>query len=311
MNNFNLACSILDIQIEDNDDIKEEVLKKHYRTKALLYHPDKNSSPEANSKFHEINESYEYLMKYQGYMEPDEYECSENTYEQTEPKRGTYRWILYSFLKNLLKAETNQNLFYTIIKRVITNCETNGLEILQKLDKGVLIKIYDILKKHKELFHFTEIFIDKIETIIAEKVKNDECIILNPTLDDLIDNNLYKLTVNGFTYIVPLWHHELIYDNSGNDIYIKIHTILPDNIEIDSLNNIHIKIEYKIPDLWVKDKIEVIAGKNKYIIIPSLLKLKTEQTLIFTGQGISKINTENVFDVSKKSDVLIHMKMSL
>ena len=90
----------------------------------------------------------------------------------------------------------------------------------------------------------------------SNKIKNDECIILNPTIDDLLANNLYKLRVNDFTYIVPLWHHELVYDNSGNDIYVKCFPMLPDNVCIDDQNNIHIDCKYDIKEILNKEYVE-------------------------------------------------------
>jgi hypothetical protein len=30
-------------------------------------------------------------------------------------------------------------------------------------------------------------------------------------------------------YCIPLWHHELVYDNSGSDIYVKCNPILDEN----------------------------------------------------------------------------------
>jgi hypothetical protein len=105
-----------------------------------------------------------------------------------------------------------------------------------------------------------------MKDIINEKIKNDECIILNPTLEDLFESNLYKLKVNGFTYVVPLWHNELIYDSSGNDVYVKCNPILPDNIEIDDKNNIYVKKEYDLQDIWKEEFLAITLGKERFYI---------------------------------------------
>ena len=301
--NFKKACENLDIEDfhPPSTKINMDELKRQYRAKALLYHPDKNKSSDAVSKFQEIRESYDYLLKYQDRIEVDE--------ENASFEQGTYRWLAFSFLKNILQTETHQTLFYTIIKRIITTCENSSLETLEKLDKAMLIKIYDILKRYKDNFHFTQNYIDRIETIIADKTRNDECIILNPTLDDLFENNLYRLKVNNFIYIIPLWHHELVYDNSGNDIYVKCNPMLPENIEIDNRNNLFVDVEFNISDIWNKEIVEISVGKQTFTINPSLLKLQPTQTIVFARQGISKINGIDIYDISKKRDVTVNIKL--
>jgi hypothetical protein len=87
--------------------------------------------------------------------------------------------------------------------------------------------------------------------------------------------------------------------------------MLPENIEIDEKNNIHINVNYKIPDIWLKESIDINIGKKIYKITPNLLKLKIDQTVIFAQQGISKVNTEFIYDITKLSDVLIHIKLDL
>jgi hypothetical protein len=314
--NYKKACQCLDIEFENND-IDKIKLKRQYRLKALLYHPDKNNSVDAVSRFQEVHESYEYLMKYQGYMDSendidsfeDGYECDQMF---SNIDKNGYKWALFSFLKNILNKNKQNNLLYTIIQRISSICETNALDTLEKIDKTILIKIYDILKKYKEAFHFTEEFIIKIENIISEKMKNDECIILNPTLEDLFQNNLYRLNVNNNLYYVPLWHHELVYDNSGSDIYVKCNPMLPENIEIDSRNNIHVFVDYKISEIWNKNVVDIYLTKENQIkITVNLLKLVEEQSIMFSNMGISKINTENVYDYAKRGDIIIHLKLLL
>jgi len=314
--NYKKARQCLEIEFENNN-IDEIKLKRQYRLKALLYHPDKNKSTDAVSRFQEVHESYEYLMKYQGYMDSEnETDSFEDNYEYDQmfsniDKKG-YKWILFSFLKNILNRDTQNNILYTIIQRISSICESSALDTLEKIDKTMLIKIYDILKKYKEAFHFSEEFIIKIENMISEKIKNDECIILNPTLDDLFQNNLYRLTMNKNYYCIPLWHHELVYDNSGSDIYVKCNPILDENIEIDNKNNIHVYIEYKISEIWQRKTLDIYLTQDKSINITiNLLKLVEEQSIVFSNTGISKINTENVYDISKKSDIIVHLKLVL
>jgi len=49
--NYKRACEILNIQ---SDKLNLATLKRQYRVNALLYHPDKNHSADAKSKFLEV-----------------------------------------------------------------------------------------------------------------------------------------------------------------------------------------------------------------------------------------------------------------
>jgi hypothetical protein len=303
--NYKKACNNLNISL--SEEITTELLKRQYRTLALKYHPDKNPEENAVSKFQEIQESYEYLMKYKDFIE-----CDENSDDENEDmNKNNYKTILLSFLKNILIPDTRNKIFYNILKQIANTCEANALDILKKVEKRNLIKIYEIIEKHREVLHFTEDFLEKIKEILNDKIKNDECIILNPTIDDLFENNLYKLKVNGFVYVVPLWHNELVYDNSGNDIYVKCNPILPDNIEIDEKSNIIVSSEQNINDIWNVDSFIINVGKTQFYIKRETLRLKEYQTIIFTRQGISRINTKNIYDITNKSDVLITIKLKI
>jgi len=312
--NYKKACGTLELNMED--EITTESLKRQYRRQALKYHPDKNPSNNAVAKFQEIQESYEFLKKYKDFKDfkdsaSDSEEDTDSENSDCSENRNNYKHILLSFLKNILIPEKRNQLFYTILKQVASTCEANALEILRKLEKQNLIQVFDIIDRNKDVLHFTEEFINQIKDLISEKTKNDECIILNPTLIDLFENNLYKVKINGFTYVVPLWHNELVYDNSGNDIYVKCVPILPENTSIDDKNNIHVSHQYKIQDIWKKECLTITVGSANFYILRETLKMKEEQSFTFIKQGISRINTKNIYDVENKGDVIITIQLDM
>ena len=301
--NKTAAYQYLDLDINDPD-IDVDMIKRQYRLKALIYHPDKNKSPNAVRKFQEIHDAYEYLLM------ADEY-ANNDTHANHDSNDESYRNIFMIFLKKILENETGQSVFYNIIQRITTMCESKAFELLERLDKPTLIKTCIILTKYKDAFHITDNIIEKITHLIQTRNENDECIILNPTLKDLYNNNLYKLSVNGETYIIPLWHHELVYDNLGHDLYVNCLPDFPSHITIDENNNIQIDVTYNIHDIWEHEYIQVQCDTMCYPIQVNTFKLANKQTVIFAKQGLSKINAKNIYDVSNKSDVYVTVHLTL
>jgi hypothetical protein len=101
----------------------------------------------------------------------------------------------------------------------------------------------------------------------------------------------------------------LIYDNSGNDIYVKCFPVLPNNVTIDEKNNIHIECKYDIKEILPLEFIEVNVGNNIFDIFTKELMIKPKQTVVLKNEGISKINTKDIYDISKKSDVYLHIAL--
>jgi hypothetical protein len=127
-----------------------------------------------------------------------------------------------------------------------------------------------------------------------------------------MQDNLYRLTVNKVRYIIPLWFHELVYDQDGTDIYVQCIPILPENMTLDVNNNLHIRLTYNIVDIFDKDEIVVGRFGNKDIKIkPSQLKLHKIQKILIANCGISKINPANIYDISKRSDIILEIELGL
>lgn len=295
--NYQKACEILDLNQKQNIKIGE--IKQQYKIYALKYHPDKNKSPNSTEKFQEIHTAYEYLCN--NVDSDDDSDTSDKSYSN----------ILFKFLESIIPIDKDSQIMYLIIEKISKVCENKSVDFLEKLDKEVLIKILNLIKMNKEILHINNNYIELIESVINKKSQNDEVIILNPTLEDLFDNNLYKLTVENQTYIVPLWHHELIYENNNRDIYVKCNPILPDNIEIDDINDIHVYKQYSIKELWGKDTFEVDIHVKKIQLEVNKLKLMRYQTIILLKSGISRVNLKNIYDVSMVSTIYIHVTLDL
>ena len=95
------------------------------------------------------------------------------------------------------------------------------------------------------------------KNIIQEKRKNDECIILHPTLNDLFCNNLYRLKHKNETYNIPLWHKSLVYEHENSELYIKCIPNTPENVFIETPSDFFVGPE-RLP------RSEAPAGKFFY-----------------------------------------------
>jgi hypothetical protein len=295
--NFQKACKILDIN--DKQKLNVDELKHKYKLYALKFHPDKNKSIDATEKFQEINSAYQYLCSH-------DIELNEPYQENT-----SYSDILFTFMTSIIPIDKDTNVIHIIIQKLTHVCESKSHDFLDKLDKDTLIKIYNVIKTNKDIFHIKDEYITKIENIINNKIQKDEVIILNPTLEDLFDNNLYRLTLDKNTYIIPLWHHELQYDNNGKDLYVRCNPVLLDDIEIDETNDIHVYKSYKIHEIWGKQDIEIEIGNRIFPIEAYELKFIENQTVFILDSGISRPNVKNIYDISMLSTIYIHVTLEL
>jgi hypothetical protein len=151
----------------------------------------------------------------------------------------------------------------------------------------------------------------RVADLVVEKTHNDECIILNPTIDDLFDNNLYKLVLDGQIYIVPLWHHELVYDHSGNDIYVVCDHIIPDNIVFGLNNDLFTSLTIDLKTIWLERVHRFSIGRREFEISADKLRLVPEQRIMLSNCGISRVNKRDPCDITNKGDIYIDIKLIL
>jgi len=329
---YESACEKIGLSPESDISMKE--LKRAYHKKALQYHPDKNVGKEAADEFKMVHAAYEYTMKENGYMDDDdmintmeyEYTCAQEE-KESYPPFSKYTNMLYSFLDTDAFQGLKSKLLESLIENIGNKCEEKALQILEHINRTQFSKIRELLYVNQMAFHIPETFLEKMDNLYSNKFDNDECVRLYPTLDDLLNENVYKLVHEDHIFYVPLWHHELVYDCSGKDLYVQCLPQLDEGVEIDEKNNIHVTVKHKLCDIWKMKTISLQlgskpaftgggscdahnGGSSKTIHIPrSELKMEAKQTITMVQRGISRIHPSNIYDVSKKGNIIVHIEI--
>jgi hypothetical protein len=177
------------------------------------------------------------------------------------------------------------------------------------MDKETAIQIFVFINTYHHILYISDTMVDNIKNIVNEKIKNDNVIILNPSLDDILNDNVYMLEFEGEKYYVPLWHDEIYYKHNSNDLIVKCIPDLPENTTIHN-DNLIIHIHYSIKDILYQKFITYNIGQFSYDIPVEKLRIKTRQIYKFINRGFSLIQPNDIYDNNKKGDVIfiIHMK---
>ena len=276
------ACKLLDLK----KGFTEAELKKGYYKKALKFHPDKN--PNTEEKFKEIGKAYEFLQKN----------------KKIKIENLSYSEILKKFFNMDLLLFKHKKPLEIIFQHDFS------LRVFEKLRKELAIQIFELTHEYNEILGFTEETLEKMKKIVQKKMEKDKIIILNPTIDELLNDKVYKLKGETKTFFVPLWHNKLCFDDSGNDIIIKCEPELDENIKINEDNIIFIKIETFIQKIFEEKKICFNLGKSEFVIFSNELQIVPKQTYIFKKKGILKTKLDNIFDISDRSDIYVDIYLS-
>jgi hypothetical protein len=342
--NIQTACEILEINYNEVSSFSTERLKKQYYKLALQNHPDKhNNSLQSTVKFQEINASYNYLQNLLYPLNPllgkveqnrgqswdkcdqnSPFNCnnfssfnSESMDKNNDNQDNTaYMYLLSIFITTLAKsAYYKTDLFTTILKDIVTGCKQISLKLFDGLSKEMSLEAYSFLLKYQHILYIKEEILIKVREVLLEKYDNTCLVIINPSIDDLFDCNIYKLVHEGITYFVPLWHSELYYDVVKNDgeLIVKCIPDLGANIMIDEFNNIHVTVHAKLSDIDLinaKPCLLVKLGKQTFEIPYDKLLIKSVQYYTLRKKGIAKIDEVDMYYVDDKGDIIVKIHFS-
>jgi hypothetical protein len=314
-----MALDLLDIdQKIPCINLTHEYVKRKYHKMALRFHPDKNGNTiEATQRFQRINEAYTYLIsEFVSSSDSTEDNLNQNNTEQPTNDK-MYTSLLSVFLSSILQVNSKivSDLLVKVIKDIVINgYKVISMKLIEELDKDMLLELYNFLNKYKHILYISPETLEFVSSLIKEKYKNDSVYILNPSIDDILDNNIYKLYVDEQLYLVPLWHNELYFeDPNKNDIIVLCNAELPENITIDENNNIHCNLlvafekEMIINEERFVNELTLVIGKHIFKIPFEQLYMKKKQKYVIKGHGISYICEDDIYNQrnSGKSDIIV------
>jgi hypothetical protein len=292
------ACDILGIT-KENFTVKS--VRKAYYQKALETHPDKCKGFIPSPSFNDVQEAYHLLSK-----------CSEYDFQEIEPPiDNNYSSILSSFISSTIGIDVKADQIAQTLVSIKAGYEDATIKMFSEMNRHNAVKLYNYLEQYSTIFGFDGEIMGKLKVIVDGKIGNDTFITLKPTLANVLRNDVFKLEKNNDTYCIPLWHDELEYDLDDNSMIVSISPVLPDNMTIDDDNNLHISEPLRISEVFGQDEYEIdLMCKSLQVNVREIM-LKPKQTLCFANQGIARINTMNMFSVSKLAHIFVHITLTV
>ena len=304
------ACNLLDISIPYS--ISE--LKKSYYKKALQYHPDKNiDNPDSTKKFQEVREAYEILSRH-----------IDDTESDVTNADMSYAHMMRNFIYHAIGKKHPD--IDALLNKLTSRCSELSKKLIDNIDNKTLLKMYDYLCNYGDILDIDTSVIRFFKDEVHKRI-SDSCVyVLNPTLSDLMNEEVYKLEKDNGIYYVPLWHEEIQYDNCSktvnaneekanaqsklrDTIIVKCMPELPDHITIDHHNNINVHISVSVKTVLYQNEIAFKLADKVFKIPVKKIFIRPLQTYTFYESGIPKINVQDIYNSKHKSDIVAHIDL--
>jgi hypothetical protein len=308
---LDIALQLFEIY-DKYDDLSLEFIHKRYKKIALKYHPDKNgNTPESTEHFQKINEAYNYLkMEF----------ANSNTYSSSSSSSGNftpnsiYLNVLTSFMSSVMEGKYNE-LVANVVHTILFTGKHITLTIFENLEKDTALSIYIFLSRYKSILNINEELLENVKQLVIQKYQHMSIYKLNPTIDDIMNNNLYKLYIEEQLFLVPLWHKECYYETADCEIIVMCEPELPSHIKIDDENNLMVEMNiyayFDLPHMIINNiPIQFSLGNKVFEISLEKLNIKKEQYYRIKNKGLTNFQ-KNIYELTEedRGDIIIKINL--
>jgi len=291
--------------------LTDDIIKRAYYKQALRHHPDKGGDSET---FKKIKEGYDFLRKNKNDCDGNNDGSNDDGPDDSKHSDiyETYETMLVHFVEYIMKTQKGFENFdpitiKTTLKSIIQGCSSYSIKLFQQLDIEKCRSIYAFLSQYSYLSNLNKDHLRLFEKIMQNKIKNNNVILLNPSLHDLLHDNIYKLETDTDTHYIPLWHEEIVID----DMIVKNIPDIDDNTTITRNNDIIIKHKSSIMKLFKDGYDELNIADSLFKIQSSDVKItKQPQFIVFKNRGKIIPNKHNLYDNKQRGHVIIELTIT-
>ena len=292
------AMKVLNIN-HSVDTISLDVVKRQYYIMALKYHPDKYKNTDTTNSvtFGDINQAYLELNEFITIRNSNINETAPIKTESDKKNNNENNYGLFSsYALYLVKCViSNSNIIPIVTQLVLKYMEVDAIDyasLFSSLTKDDIIEIFTFITEYGNLFGMTP---SVIHTIFFSIGKCTGYFFLTPSLNDLLDGNLYNLCVDNQIYLVPLWQSELTFETPKGEITVICLPDLPFYVRIED-NVLIVDWQVSLSEVsWLicnepHPQIDIKLGGKTFKLPCSLIILKKIQTIVIPNQGILDID---------------------
>lgn len=284
------------------------VIRKAYLSKSLETHPDKIGGD--GTPFKQVNEAY-HFMKESAAKSTNHPDVS-----MEDISSMSYAAILARYINSYSKVgnargrgiRVSEEAIQSIAERLGANCQAMAERAIKGLDRGTQMKIIDCIGKCSHLFN-----LDSHEWINELAQQNNahdanECVkIVEPTLEEMLNDRVMLVEEGGETFYVPLWHEEVVFEKAGSPFIVRCKPKLPKLTYIGSDNTLHTTLSVKASQVIKDGKIQFELGGKVFEIPGSRIFVVRAQSYTIPDAGLLIIDPEEPLCTTGRADVCVNL----